>query len=887
MSDGAGTPGPEAPLRPGGPGDPAGALPTRAALRRFRESRPARLGLGLVLFLVVFALAGPWICGHDPDISDFTLSRDRFGAPPGPSAAHWLGVDPLFRDLFARLAAGARISLAIAVLATLLTTVLGAVVGVTAGMSSGTRLAFLDTILMRVVDVVLALPFLLFVTAVGVAVGRADTGTLLLILALGGWTGTARLVRARTLQIKGLDYVTAARALGAGSWRIVRRHVLPGVTGTLIVLGTSSVAQMILAEAVLGYLTVGIQPPRATWGRMLHEGEPYLGTRLALIAVPGVAILLAVLGWNRLGEGLRDALDPRGSALAAPSRRLPVDLLLAGAALLLVGAAVPNGVVPPRGKASAGLSPKPGGVLHVASMVNLRTLDPALAYDEAFRSIAELLFARLITFDAEGRLVPDLAAELPRSVDGRSYTFELRPGLHFHDGSELLARDVQRSFERLLHPKSPTPGASLYLMIQGAKAFHEGKAEHLDGVRVTGDRRLTIELEAPDATFLSRLTMPFAAPVCASAGLVADPRSAALPCGAGPFRATSWEPDRGLILRRNEAYHQPGRPYLDGVEWLVSVPARSQRYKFEKGELDFTHDLSASEAALFRAGEAWAGQHRWVETQGTNGVFLNTELPPFDRREVRRAVSKALDPSVLTRLRPDMVVADRIVPPSIPGVSRQKAMRAFDLPGALADMARAGYPFDPATGRGGYPEPIDYIAVPDTWDQQTGEIWQQQLARIGIRLRLRLVTYAAFLAETGRRRAVPMGKAGWNADFPDASNFFEPILATAAIDDEGSENAAFFSSPALDALLARAHGEPDPERRAALYEDAETLVRDEAPWIPTFGVLRFEIWQPRLRGHVRQAVIQARFDQVWIDEGEGPSAALLPGAPPLSRRRRP
>ncbi len=884
MSSGAGTPGSDAAIPAG---DPVHALPARAALRRFWSSHPARLGLALVLFLTLFALAGPWISGHDPDLSDFTLSRDRFGAPPGPSSAHWLGVDPLFRDLFARLAAGARISLAIAVLATLLTTVLGAIVGITAGMSAGTRLGFVDTLLMRVVDVVLALPFLLFVTAVGVAVGRADTGTILLILALGGWTGTARLVRARTLQIKGLDYVTAARALGAGTVRIVRAHVLPGVTGTLIVLGTSSVAQMILAEAVLGYLTVGIQPPRATWGRMLHEGEPYLGTRLALIAVPGVAILLAVLGWNRLGEGLRDALDPRGSALGAPARRLPIDLLLAGAALLLVGAAVPNGVVPPRGSRAPSVAPKRGGVLHVASLVNIRSLDPALAYEEAFRSIAELVFARLITFDAEGRLIPDLATEVPRSPDGRSYTFELRPGLHFHDGSELLARDIQRSFERLLHPKTPTPAASLYLMIQGAKAFHEGKSPHIEGLRVTGDRRITIDLEAPDATFLARLTMPFAAPVCASAGLVADPRSAALPCGAGPFRATSWEADRSLILRRNEAYHQPGRPYLDGVEWLVSLPARSQRYKFEKGDLDFTHDLSASEAALFRASEAWAGQHRWVETQGTNGVFLNTELPPFDRREVRRAVSKALDPSVLTHLRPDMVIADRVVPPSIPGVSRQRVMRRFDLDGALEEMARAGYAFDPKTGRGGYPEPIDYIAVPDTWDQQSGEIWQQQLAKIGIRVRLRLVTFAAFLSESGRRRAVPMGKTGWNADFPDPSNFFEPILTTAAISDEGSENSAFFSSAALDALLVRAHGEPDPERRASLYEDAEAIIRDEAPWIPTFGVLRFELWQPRLRGHVRQAVIQARFDQVWIDEGDGPSAALSIGAGPLARHRHP
>jgi ABC-type transport system substrate-binding protein len=163
--------------------------------------------------------------------------------------------------------------------------------------------------------------------------------------------------------------------------------------------------------------------------------------------------------------------------------------------------------------------------------------------------------------------------------------------------------------------------------------------------------------------------------------------------------------------------------------------------------------------------------------------------------------------------------------------------------------------------------------VPDTWDQQTGEIWQQQLARIGIRLRLHLVTYATYLAESTRRRGAVMGKTGWNADFPDPSNFFEPILATAAIQDEGSENVAFFSSADLDAVLARAHGEADPERRKADYERAETIVRDEAPWIPTFGNRRFEIWQPCLHGYVEHQVIQARFNDVWLDRRPAPLAA--------------
>ncbi len=859
-------------------------MPEALGRRLLRDPR-AQIGIGIVVLLVLFAAVGPALSGWDPNASDFSLARDRFGAPPGPSAAHWLGTDPLFRDLLARLAQGARVSLAVAVLATGVTTALGTLVGVAAGMTAWTRYAVVDTVLMRLVDVLLALPFLLFVTAVGVAVGRADVGTILLILGLTGWTGTARLVRGRTLQIRALDFVTAARALGASTPRLVARHVLPNLTGTLVAIASTQVAQMILAEAALSYLTVGIQPPRATWGRMLHEGEAYLGTRLALVAIPGFAILLAVLGWNRLGEGLRNALDPRAHGVPKASR-LPVDLLLAGAAMLLLSAAVPNGVRPPiaAGSASPGETPKRGGVLHVATLVNVHSLDPALAYEEVWRSMSELLFARLVTWDEKGAIVPDLAREVTAAKDGASYTFELRPGLRFHDGTALHACDVKRSIERLLDPKTPSPGASLYTRIVGAQAFHDGQAEAIAGLRAEGDLRLVIDLDGPDATFLAKMTMAFAAPVCASAGTSADARSPALPCGAGPFRAAAWDPERALSLVRNEGYHQPSLPYLDGVEWLVNIPATSQRYKLERGEIDYAHDLAASEAALFRASPAWAGRHRWTTTPGTNGVFLNTELPPFDNRALRRAVSLALDPSVLEKIRPDVVAADRIVPPSIhvPGAidkGPRAPMRRHDLAAALAEMARAGYPFDEATNQGGYPDPIDFIAVPDTWDQQTGEIWQQQLARIGIRIRLHLVTYATFLAESTRRGGAVMGKTGWNADFPDPSNFFEPILATLAIQDEGSENVAFFSNAELDGLLARAHAEADPERRQADYERAEAIVRDEAPWIPTFGNRRFEIWQPCLHGYAEHAVLHARFNDVWLDRSPAPIAVATPLPP--------
>jgi ABC-type dipeptide/oligopeptide/nickel transport system permease subunit/ABC-type transport system substrate-binding protein len=860
----------------------------REGLAHFRKSPPAMLGLGIVAALSLFALVGPALSRHDPNVSDFSLERDHFGAPPGPSWEHWLGADHLLRDVFARLAVGARVSLSIALLATLLTIVVGALVGIAAGMTAEGRFRAIDEVLMRFVDVLLALPFLLFVLAIGVAVGRADVGTILLILGLTGWAGTARLCRAKTLQILQLEFVTAARALGARPLWIVTRHVIPNLTGSLIAVAGASAAAMIPAEAVLSYLTVGIQPPRATWGRMLHEGEPYLGTRFALIALPGFAILLATIGFHRIGEGLREALAPRAPGQAAGGApggraRLPVDLLLTAAAMLLLSTAAPNGVPPPLGRAPEPPALQRGGVLKVATLVNLRSLDPALADDEVWRSMSQLCFARLVDWDTEGRIVPDLAREVIPAPAGSAYTFELREGLRFHDGTPLTARDVKRSLERLLDPRTPTPAASFYSGIKGYADFHQGRSEHLEGVRVTGDRTVTIELSKPDATFLPKLTLPFAAPVCASAGSFADPSSASLPCGAGPFRVEAWEPDQIVRFARFEGYHQPGRPYLDGIAWSLHVPSASQRYKFERGELDYVRDLASRDSVLYEASGAWAGRFRWTATQGTNGIFMNTEVPPFDNRALRRAVAMAIDPSVLSRVRSDIVVADRVVPRSVPGPAERPPMRRHDVAGALAEMERAGYPFDPRTGRGGYPHEIDYLAVPDTGDQADGEIWQQQLGRIGIRLRLRLVTYAAFLTEVGRRRTAPMGKAGWTADFPDASDFFEPILSTEAIQEEGSNNTSFFSSAELDALLLRAHSDPDLERRFAAYERAEEIIRDEAPWVPAHAKRVFEIWQPCLRGYQPHPMILARFNDVWLDRSAGSAAALGIGRRPPIR----
>jgi peptide/nickel transport system permease protein len=335
------------------------------ARRRFWKNRGARVGTALVVLLVVFALVGPLFATHDAYTSDFTRGASSLGEPVGPSALFWLGTDRVFRDVYVRLAYGARLSLVIGIAATLISTVIGSAVGLVSGFYEGTtgaRIPYLalacagggfaalftgharlasallvagvvvvafewffpqkiralegprldaDTALMRLVDVGLSFPFLLLVMALSAAFDRTTVSTILWTLGLTSWLGTARVVRAKTLSVRNLDFVGASRALGQPVWRILLRHVLPNVAGPVIVLSTAQVASMIVAESVLSYLGVGISPPTPTWGHMLYEGQDVYESAPWLLVAPALAILLSVLGFNMVGEGLRDALDPK------------------------------------------------------------------------------------------------------------------------------------------------------------------------------------------------------------------------------------------------------------------------------------------------------------------------------------------------------------------------------------------------------------------------------------------------------------------------------------------------------------------------------------------------------------------------------------------------
>jgi peptide/nickel transport system permease protein len=263
---------------------------------------------------VLFALVGPALAAHGPTESDFVFGASADTRPVGPCRLFPLGADPLYRDVFARLSSGARVSLLVACAATAMAVALGTTVGVVAGWLEGKRVPpgiDVDAWLMRLVDVLLAFPFLLSMMAIGAALEKTTFVTLFVTLGATSWLGVARLLRAKTLEVRSLPYIEASRALGQSTLRVLQKHVLPNVAGPLIVASTLLVAQMIVADSVLNYLGIGLSPPTPTWGRMLLEGQDDYSTSPWLVLAPAAAILISVWGFNMLGEGLRDALDPR------------------------------------------------------------------------------------------------------------------------------------------------------------------------------------------------------------------------------------------------------------------------------------------------------------------------------------------------------------------------------------------------------------------------------------------------------------------------------------------------------------------------------------------------------------------------------------------------
>lgn len=286
--------------------DDPGRSETATVLLRLWSKPAAVISIGIILLIVFCALFPGLIAPHDP----YAQSLARRLRPPawmeGGIEGFWLGTDHLGRDTLSRIIYGARVTMIVSVCAVVVSGIVGVALGLMAGFFGG----WIDAIILRLIDTQLAFPVVLLVIAVVAVVGPSLT-SLIILMGLSAWPRFARIVRGSVLTVRGLEYIEAARAIGASKLRIMLRHILPNILSAIIVYASFELARMILLEATLSFLGLGVQPPDPTWGGMINDGKQYLTISTAVSLFPGLAVAAVILAFNLLGDELRDALDPQ------------------------------------------------------------------------------------------------------------------------------------------------------------------------------------------------------------------------------------------------------------------------------------------------------------------------------------------------------------------------------------------------------------------------------------------------------------------------------------------------------------------------------------------------------------------------------------------------
>ena len=271
------------------------------AWRRFRENKIALVALIILVIMVIMVIIGPGISGYNFE----QMNTDEINQLP--SAEHWFGTDDLGRDLFARVFQGGRISLTIGIVGAVVASVVGSIYGGIASYFGG----IVDDIMMRIVEVLLSIPYLLTVILISVVTDSKSIGTMMLALVLTGWCGIARLVRGQMLQLKSQEYILAANALGVSPIQTIMRHMIPNTLGMIIVAITFDIPGYIFSEAFLSYVGLGVQPPDTSWGALASAAQQNFMFYPYQLFFPSLMIALTMLGFTLLGDGLRDALDPK------------------------------------------------------------------------------------------------------------------------------------------------------------------------------------------------------------------------------------------------------------------------------------------------------------------------------------------------------------------------------------------------------------------------------------------------------------------------------------------------------------------------------------------------------------------------------------------------
>ncbi len=491
--------------------------------------------------------------------------------------------------------------------------------------------------------------------------------------------------------------------------------------------------------------------------------------------------------------------------------------------------------------------------LRVASREDVPSLDPARGYDTVSWQFEDMLFSTLVDYDYDSKLVRELALSWTASPDGLTYTFQLRPDVHFSNGRLMTAADVRYAIERVLTPASKSPGAEFYRGIEGAESCATGPCR-VDGIEVVADDQVRFHLRDSDPLFLHKLAMPFAAPVPREVVEQWGEDFGRHPVGTGPFQLQDWRAGQRLVVVRNPLFYDKTRPHIAGVVQSVGVNRDLEWMRYDIGELDLSA-IPPPEYPLVVRQPRYQPLLRQVTTMRTQYLGLNCNRPPFDDVRIRRALNLAIDKDKLLRLVNRRGVAARgILPPTMPGYNA-------NLP---------GYEYSPTKARemlretGWHQtEAIELWLRNDETTVRLAQALQQDLAAIGFVVQLKPVAWGPFLDAVKSNDLVPMFLLGWEADFPDPSNFLDVLFHSRFI---GTNNNTNYRSAEVDEWLDRAARMTDANERLELLGRVEERIIADAPWVPLYHPVDVEIISTRVHDFRLHPLRPARFDELSLSD---------------------
>lgn len=486
------------------------------------------------------------------------------------------------------------------------------------------------------------------------------------------------------------------------------------------------------------------------------------------------------------------------------------------------------------------------------------TLDPHLSGDATSAVYVVEIFSGLVAYDADLKLVPDIAESWDVGGDGTVYTFYLRKGVKFHNGKPVRAQDFKWSFERACDFKTGSSTAATYMGdIVGCLDKLRGRADEVSGVKVIDDNTLEITIDAPKAYFLSKLTYPTAY-VLDQENVERGGRTwTDQPNGTGPFKLDNINFGESIVLKKNENYYRDPQPKLDRINFALSGGSAMIRY--ENDELDAT---PVGLADIERVTDPTNPLNAELMSGTRLSVFylgFNVNKPPFDDPKVRQAFNYALNKNKIVSVvyKETVPIAEGIVPPGIPGYTNPDLVPLEYDPQKALDLIAASKYGDVTefpditlytTGAGGSPARITEAIVASLKEE------------LGVDIAIQQTDWATFLSDiTSPENPYQMYQLGWIADYPDPQNFLELLFHS-----DSNQNHMGYSNPDVDALLDKAGLEQDPQTRTELYRQAEQLIINDAPWVPLY--FDFEQWlvKPRVKGFFISPMIVPKFQYISI-----------------------